>query len=141
MPTHSETVEIARPAEEVWRLLGEPERWLEGYVETRFRSPNYPAAGTRNDHVFHTRIDEEVSVGVARSGEPTLLEERHEGKTFSRALRYRLTRIDGSTRLTVEDEISFKGLAKLASPIAFRDVRRRWAHSLGRLRSVLEAGA
>ena len=46
---------------------------------------------------------------------------------------------DGGTRLTVEDEITFKGLAKLAAPLAFRDVRRRWARSLERLRGAAEA--
>jgi hypothetical protein len=74
MPKHLESIEIARPVEDVWRLLGQPERWLEGYVETRSRSPGYPAPGARNDHTFHTRIDEEVAVQVVRSGRPTLLE-------------------------------------------------------------------
>jgi Polyketide cyclase / dehydrase and lipid transport len=141
MPKHLESIEIARPVEEVWRLLGQPERWLEGYVETRSRSPDYPAPGARNDHTFHTRIDEEVAVQVVRSGRPTLLEEKHEGKTFSRDLRYRLTPSGARALLTVEDEITFKGLAKLASPIALRDVRRRWVRSLERLRAAAETAA
>lgn len=138
---HSESVEIASPAEAVWQLLIQPERWFEGYVETRSRSPDYPRLGTHNDYLFHTRVDEQVYVSVVRSGAPTLLEERHEGKTFSRQLRYRLTPIDSWTRLMVEDELSFKGLAKLASPLAFRDVKRRWARSLERLRAVAETTA
>ena len=56
MPRHSESVEIGRPAEEVWRLLGEPERWAEGYVETRSRSPDYPGPNSRNNHVFRTQM-------------------------------------------------------------------------------------
>ena len=49
MAQFSETVDIKRPPEEVWRVLGEPERWFEGYLETRSRSPEYPAPDTRND--------------------------------------------------------------------------------------------
>jgi len=48
--------QIGRPAEEVWRLLGEPERWVEGYVETRSRSPDYPGPNSRNNHVFRTQM-------------------------------------------------------------------------------------
>lgn len=140
MPTHSETVEIARPAEEVWRFLGEPERWLEGYRETRSRSPEYPGPQTHNDHVFRTRMNEEVKARVSRSEPPALLEEDQQGKTFARHLRYRLEPVDGRTRLTVEDEITFKGLARLAAPLAVRDVKRRWARSLASLRAAVEAG-
>ncbi|MGH3033017.1 MAG: SRPBCC family protein [Gaiellaceae bacterium] len=141
MPRLSESVEIARPAEEVWRLLGEPERWVEGYVETRSRSPEYPGSHTRNDHVFRTRIKEHVSVRVVRSEQPVDLEESHEGKTFSRRLSYRLSPTDGGTRLTVEDEIAFKGLARLAAPLALLDVKRRWSRSLANLRAAVEATA
>jgi len=141
MPRHSESVEIGRPAEEVWRLLGEPERWAEGYVETRSRSPDYPGPNSRNDHVFRTRMKEQVSVRVVRSEQPVRLEESHEGKTFSRRVSYRLSPTDGGTRLTVEDEIAFKGLARLAAPLALLDVKRRWARSLARLRAALETTA
>jgi hypothetical protein len=34
----------------------------------------------------------------------------------------------------------FKGLGKLAAPIASRDVRNRWATSLERLKAAVEAG-
>jgi hypothetical protein len=34
----------------------------------------------------------------------------------------------------------FKGLGKLAAPVASRDVRKRWATSLERLRAAVEAG-
>jgi uncharacterized protein YndB with AHSA1/START domain len=141
MATVSESVEIARSPEQVWRLLSEPERWLDGYVRTRSRSPEYPGPDTRNDFVFHTRIDEEVVAQVARSEPPALLEERQAGKTFEREVRYRLVPTDGATRLSVEDEVTFKGLAKLAAPLALRDVKRRWARSLERLRAAAEAEA
>lgn len=141
MPKVSESVEIGRSPEQVWRFLGEPERWLEGYVRTRSRSPEYPGPDTRTDFVFHTRIEEEVVAQVVRSEAPALLEERQAGKTFGREVRYRLAPTDGRTQLSVEDEITFKGLAKLAAPLALRDVKRRWARSLERLRAAAEAEA
>jgi len=138
MPVHTESIEINRPPDGVWALLGEPERWMEGYVETRSRSSGYPGPGTQNDHVFRTRMNENVAARVVSSERPARLEEAHEGRTFSRRLEYRLARADGGTALTVHDDITFKGLAKLAGPMAFRDVRRRWAASLERLRVAAE---
>lgn len=140
MAQFSETVDIKRPPEEVWRLLGEPERWFEGYVETRFRSPEYPASDTRNDHLYRTRMREEVEVRVTRSEAPTLLEETQQGRTFARRVRYSLRPAPDGTLLRLEDNIVFKGLGKLAAPIASRDVRNRWAISIERLKAAVEAG-
>jgi uncharacterized protein YndB with AHSA1/START domain len=136
----SETVDIRRPPEEVWRLLGQPQRWFEGYLETRSRSQGYPGPDTRNDHLYRTRIKEEVAVRVIRSQAPTLLEETQEGKTFARSVRYSLSPAADGTLLRVEDNIVFKGLGKLAAPIASRDVRNRWATSLEKLKAAVEAG-
>jgi uncharacterized protein YndB with AHSA1/START domain len=140
MPQFSETIEISRPPEKVWELLGSPERWLEGYVETRSRSSEYPGPDTRNDHVYRTRMKEDVSVRVVRSEAPTVLEEEQEGKTFSRRVRYTLSPVYNGTTLKVEDDIAFKGLGKLAGPIATRDVKRRWGTSLQKLRESAQAG-
>ena len=140
MAQFSETVGIKRPPEEVWRVLGEPERWFEGYLETRSRSPEYPASDTRNDHLYRTRMREEVEVRVTRCEAPTLLEETQQGKTFARRVRYSLRPAPDGTLLRVEDNIVFKGLGKLAAPIASRDVRNRWGTSLERLKAAAEAG-
>ena len=70
MPQFSESIEIARPPEDVWRAIGTPERWFEGYLETRVRSPDYPGPGTHDDHLYHTRRNEEVGARVTRSEAP-----------------------------------------------------------------------
>ena len=140
MAQFSETVAIKRSPEEVWRLVGQPERWFEGYLETRSRSPGYPAPDTRNDHLYRTRMKEEVEVRVTRSRAPTLLEETQHGKTFARRVRYSLSPAPDGTLLRVEDNIVFKGLGKLAAPIASRDVRKRWGTSLEKLKTAVEAG-
>jgi uncharacterized protein YndB with AHSA1/START domain len=140
MAQFTETVDIKRPPEEVWRVLGQPERWFDGYVETRSRSPGYPAPDTRNDHVYRTRMREDVEVRVTRAEAPILLEETQQGKTFARRVRYSLSPAADGTVLRVDDTIVFKGLGKLAAPIASRDVRNRWATSLERLKAAIEEG-
>jgi uncharacterized protein YndB with AHSA1/START domain len=139
--THfSETIEIGRPPDAVWRVLARPEQWVEGYVETKTRSPEYPGADSRNDHVYRTRMKEDVSVKVVRSEVASVLEETQSGKTFSRRVVYKLEPGYAGTKMTVEDDIDFKGLGKLAGPIAARDVKKRWEKSLERLRDVVQAG-
>jgi hypothetical protein len=44
MPQFSDSIDIARPPEDVWRASGPPERWFEGYLETRSRSAGHPRA-------------------------------------------------------------------------------------------------
>ena len=140
MPRFTDSVEIARPPEVIWRLLAMPERWFEGYRETRSRSDGYPAAGTRNDHLYRTRANEEVRVTVTRSEPPSLLEEHQEGMTFSRDVLYTLTPSSVGTSVRVDDEVMFKGLGRLAAPLASRDIRKRWAASLTNLKLTGESG-
>jgi uncharacterized protein YndB with AHSA1/START domain len=138
MPHFSESIEIARPPEDVWRAIGTPERWFEGYLETRSRSADYPGPGTHDAHVYRTRAKEEVDARVTRSEAPSVLEEDQEGKTFSRHVQFILSASPTGTSLRVEDDVTFKGLGKLAAPIASRDIRKRWETSLEQLKGATE---
>jgi uncharacterized protein YndB with AHSA1/START domain len=138
MPHFSESIDIERPPEAVWHALATPERWFDGYLETRSRSPEYPGPETRDAHLFRTRVKEEVESRVTRSEAPAVLEEDQQGRTFSRHLRYSLDRFDGRTHLRVDDEVEFKGLGKLAAPLASRDIKRRWETSLNALKATAE---
>ena len=138
MPQFSEIIDIERPPEDVWRAIGTPERWFEGYLETRVRSPDYPGPGTHDDYLYRTRRKEEVGVRVTRSEAPSVLGEDQEGKTFSRHVRYSLRRSPKGTSLQVDDDVSFKGLGKLAAPIASRDIKKRWETSLEKLKAQAE---
>ena len=53
-------------------------------------------------------------------------------------MRYSLSPSPTGTTLRVEDDVSFKGLGKLAAPIASRDIRKRWGTSLERLKAAAE---
>jgi uncharacterized protein YndB with AHSA1/START domain len=138
MPHFTETIDIARPPQDVWRAIGTPERWFDGYVETRSRSASYPGPDTRDYHVYRTRRKEQVAARVTRSEAPNVLEEDQEGKTFSRHLRYSLNPSPTGTSLRVDDDVNFKGLGKLAAPIASRDIKHRWHNSLEKLRTEAE---
>src|SRR5918995_2398839 len=138
MPQFSDSIDIKRPPEDVWRGISTPERWFEGYLETRSRSAEYPGPDTRDDHLFRTRMKEEVKARVTRSEAPSVLEEDQEGKTFSRHVRYSLDPANGGTRLRVDDKVDFKGLGKIAAPIASRDIRKRWEKSLQHLKAAAE---
>ncbi len=77
-----------------------------------------------------------------RSGDGSLQQKhRHRAAargTFSRHLRYSLDRSDRGTDLRVEDEVAFKGLGKLAAPVAARDIGKRWETSLHNLKAAAE---
>jgi uncharacterized protein YndB with AHSA1/START domain len=141
MSHFSESIEIARPPEDVWRAISTPERWFEGYLETRSRSADYPGPGTHDAHAYRTRATEEVDARVTRSEAPSVLEEDQEGKTFSRHVQYVLSASPMGTSLRVEDDVTFKGVGKLAAPIASRDIRKRLETSLEHLKLVTEREA
>jgi hypothetical protein len=77
---------------------------------------------------------------VTRSEAPNVLEEDQHGKTFSRHVRYRLSPSAVGTSVRVDDDVSFKGLGKLAAPIASRDIKQRWHTSLEKLKVAAEGG-
>jgi hypothetical protein len=68
-----------------------------------------------------------------------VLEEAHDGKTFSRHVRYSLDPSNGGTLVRVVDSVDFKGIGKLAAPIDSRDIRKRWDASLHKLKDAVEA--
>jgi carbon monoxide dehydrogenase subunit G len=140
MPQFSESIEIERPPERVWRAISAPERWFEGYLETRSRSAEYPGPGSCDDHLYRTRVKEEVEARVTHSEAPSVLEEDQEGRTFSRHVRYSLSPSPKGTSLRVEDDVTLKGLGKLAAPIASRDIKKRWETSIEKLKSTVEEG-
>jgi uncharacterized protein YndB with AHSA1/START domain len=138
MPQFSESIEINRSPEEVWRVISAPERWLEGYLESRSRSPEYPAVGARDERLYRTRMKEEVRARITRSEAPSALEEEQEGKTFSRRVSYSLEPAATGTLVRVDDDVTLKGFAKVAAPLASRDIKARWATSLQRLKAMAE---
>ena len=54
-------------------------------------------------------------------------------------MRYTLTPSPKGTSVRVEDDVTFKGVGKLAAPIASRDIRKRWETSLDKLRAAAES--
>jgi uncharacterized protein YndB with AHSA1/START domain len=134
-------VEIARPPEDVWRLLVVPERWFGGYRETRSRSDHYPAVGARNDHIYGTCATEDVRVTVTRCEPPGVLEEHQEGRTFWRDVVHSLTPSALGTSVRVDDEVIFKGLGRLAASLASRECERHALRSRVALQALIAKSA
>lgn len=55
-------------------------------------------------------------------------------------MRYTLTPSPKGTSLRVEEDVTFKGVGKLAAPIASRDIKKRWKTSLEKLRAAAKGG-
>ena len=123
MPHFTETIDIARPPQDVWRAIGTPERWFDGYPKTRSRAAAYLGPDTRDYDVSRTRRKEQIAARVTRSEVPSVFEEDQEGKTFSRYLRYSLNPSPTGISLRVDDDDNFKQLGKLAAPIASPDIK------------------
>jgi hypothetical protein len=85
-------------------------------------------------------LKEEVEARVTRSEAPSVLEEDQQGRTFCRHVRYSLSPSPQGTSLRVEDDVTLKGLGKLATPIASRDIKKRWETSLEKLKATAEGG-
>jgi hypothetical protein len=139
MPHFSGGIEIARPPEDVWWGIGTPERWFDGYVESRSRSADIRARDARRPYLPHAQErgggrarDTLGGAGRSRGGSG--------GPNLSRHVPYGLSPTPVGTSLRVGDEVSFKGLGKLAAPIASRDVKKRWQTSLEKLKAVAEGG-
>lgn len=114
-------------------MIARPERWSGGIPRDAPALPDYPKPDSRNNHIYLTRIKEDVAARAIRSQLPTLLEEARKEER-SPAVCYRLRPAGERAGLTVEDEISLLGLAQLAG----RAARARWKRSLERLRDATE---
>jgi hypothetical protein len=122
MPRFSDSTEIERPPEVVWRAIGTLERWLEGYLETRSRSADHHGLALAT-----TPHPKEGRGGCA--GHEHLLP----APALQRCVSY-------GTSLQVDADVSLKGLGKLAAPIALRDIKKPWETSLEKLNAATEAG-
>jgi len=86
MPQYTESIEIGSAASRIWEMIARPERWSGGVPRDAPALPDYPKPDSRNNHIYLTRIKEDVAARAIRSQPPTLLEEARKERTFSRRL-------------------------------------------------------
>ena len=134
---HAE-VEIARPPEQVFPWLVEPEKrlqWVQGLEasvqvgETRYRE-TFAAHGIRTD----------VDVEVVRLEPPTAVDIHIRAKQFEADGRTRATRTDAGTVVESTIEAEYKGLmARAGAPMITRQAQGSLERSLARLKELVEA--
>ncbi len=131
------SVEIARPAADVFPWLVDPEkrlRWVSGLVssapvgEGRFRETMQQAGR----HV-------ELTSTVVASEEPRRLEVRSEGRGITAHGEHRLEPARDGTRLTSSLDLQLSGLLRFAGGVAAGQAQRSLETSLARLKELLES--
>ena len=137
---NSASIEIARPPEDVFPWLVEPEKrleWVQGLESSE------PAGDGRYrevfaDHGLRTHVEVEV-----RKLEPPSAVDIHIvcAKQFEAEGRTRVTRTDEGSRVESTLETSYKSfLARAAAPVVTRHAQQSLERSLQRLKELVEAG-
>ncbi len=131
------SVELTRPADEVFPWLLDPDRrlrWVSGLVSSqplgdgRYRE-TLEQAGRRMD----------VTSSVVALEEPRRLAVRTEGRGVTAHIEHRLEQRGDGTRLTSTLDVQLGGLLRLAGGVATARAQRSLERSLARLKELLEA--
>jgi uncharacterized membrane protein len=143
MPEASHSVEINRPAADVFAFLGDGEndpQWRSGVLDVRRRS------GRGQGAVYEQGVKGPMGRRVPADYEITAYEpdRRIAFRAIAGPVRpegsYELTPIDGRTRVTFSLRYTPRGMGRLMSPMVGKAMRAEVAQ-LDRLRAVLEGGA
>jgi carbon monoxide dehydrogenase subunit G len=131
------TIEIGRPAADVYPWLLDPEKrlqWVSGLVASnplddgRFRE-TMEQAGRRVD----------VTSSVVAREEGRRLDVRSEGRGVTARIAHRLEPSGAGTRLTSSLDLQLGGVLRFAGGIAATQAQRSLDKSLARLKELLEA--
>jgi uncharacterized protein YndB with AHSA1/START domain len=139
------SVLIDRPLPEVFAYVTNFENdpnWIKEAVESKKTSPGPVGVGTTfsNTVQFLGRRFENRFEVVEYEPNQKLV-----AKILSGPILFEMTetfeRVNGSTRLTVLDQVDPKGFFKLAQPLMGRELKKSWDSSLSQLKVLLEASA
>jgi carbon monoxide dehydrogenase subunit G len=130
------SIEIDRPAAEVFPWLVEPEKRLQWVSGLRSSEPI--------DETSYREVMEESgqrfegTARVLREDPPHALDVEMKGRAFTVRAESRLKETDGRTQLTSSFDLALAGLARFAGGIVSRQAQRSLERSLARLKEVLE---
>jgi carbon monoxide dehydrogenase subunit G len=130
------TVEIARPAADVFPWLLEPEKRLQWVTGLRSSEPIDESSYREVVQEYGQRV--EATARVVRSDPPHALDVAMTGRGFEASAEHRLSESDGRTRLTSTFDVKLSGLGRFAGGIVGRQTQRSVEQSLARLKDILE---
>jgi uncharacterized protein YndB with AHSA1/START domain len=141
----TETIEIARPPEEVFAYVDDPTRhgeWQSQLESVRVETDGPTRVGTR---VAETRRvpggPREMHYEVTEHDPPRRVAFRVLDGPVRPVGRITFEPSDGGTRYTVELDFEGHGFGKLIAPLAKRAARKQLPQDLARLKERLESGA
>lgn len=131
------SIEIDRPAPEVFPWLLEPEKRLQWVAGLRSSEPLDETSFREVVQEAGRRI--EARATVVRQEPPHALDVAMTGRGFEARVEHRLSEREGKTRLTSSFDLELGGLGRFAGPLVGRQTQRSLEQSLGRLKELLEA--
>jgi uncharacterized membrane protein len=143
MATARLSVTIARPLDDVFAVLTDPEktpRWSAPAVEERWITPGPPTIGSRRLAV--TRMLGRRSENIA---EVTAYERNRMWELASVSgprfvVRATFAPVDGGTRIDWNWQFDLQGPLRLLAPLVARLIGRQFTKDLGRLKEMMESG-
>jgi carbon monoxide dehydrogenase subunit G len=146
---NSGSVEINRPAAQVWRYLTDDEltkKWVSGLEEIQHVTPGVTGAGEKlrlKERYEGDVVEMEMTMG--RIDAPWRMEFTLEGlgdpsNGFTEKAQYLLEEKDGKTRVTLSAQTEYHGLlVRLMEPVITPAADKKLAGDLSRLKSLVEA--
>jgi uncharacterized protein YndB with AHSA1/START domain len=135
--------DIARPADEVFAYLADPDRlalWQSSAVEVRKETGAPMDVGTRLTEVrriLGRQLETQVEITAYEPGRRLALKALSGPVPF--AVEQTLTPTDGGTRVHFRGEGSPGGFFKLAEPLVARAVERQFKNDFQTLKDILES--
>ena len=132
------TIEIERPAYDVFPWLLDPEKRLRWVTGLRSSEPVGESSFREVVQEYGQRV--EATARVVRHEPPHALDVAMTGRGFEAHAEHRLSEEGGRTRLTSSFDVRLSGLGRFAGGIVGRQMQRSVEQSLARLKEILEAG-
>jgi len=139
-----QSVEIARPIEEVFAVLTEVEQtgdWFPGNVEEHWTSPPPHGVGSTRHAVIRMLGRTSENDAVVEAYDPphlAAMRGRSEQAPFLAVLRFAPT--NAGTRVDVDVDLEFRGALRIVGPLFVGWYGRQWAQGLLNLKRAMEAG-
>lgn len=143
MATARLSVTIARPLEDVFAVLTDPEktpRWSAPAVEERWITPGAPTIGSRRLAITRMLGRRSENIAEVTAYEPNRMWELTSVSGPHFVVRATFAPVDGGTRMDWNWRFDLQGPLRLLEPVVVRLLGRQFTKDLARLKSMMESG-